>query len=143
MEDKDLTSVSQEDIDKLNKILDILIQRNVLLPKQIQHLLNISKDEAYKLKCILLNAGYVKESIQEGGIMSIQKTKEALNLNYLQNIFDKQNRQLQKENEENNKTILEIDKLKLEIKSIKRNKWITYISIGISIIALIISLWKL
>ena len=121
---------SEEEVAILNKCLGILIQNNQLLDKGIASLCNGNESLSKRIKYCLIETGAAKESPNMTiRVLPTEYTKKYLDTDFYTLIYKEK---VEKEEKSN----LELIKLKKDIANLKRQKWISITAIILSVISL-------
>ncbi|MCL2311910.1 MAG: hypothetical protein FWC41_05415 [Firmicutes bacterium] len=124
-------SINSNDVDLLKKILQELSQQGAITVSAMKKMCNENQEQVDKLKSILVSLGLASNHWKTQ-INKTDKTDDAINLNIIENLYNKERERNQKENREKEKT-------ELQIKELKRNRYLSFAAIFISAISLIIS----
>lgn len=121
---------SEEEVAILNKCLGILIQNNQLLDKEIASLCNRNESLSKRIKYCLIETGAAKESPNMTiRVLPTEYTKKYLDTDFYTLIYKEKAEKEEKSN-------LELIKLKKDIANLKRQKWISITAIILSVISL-------
>lgn len=121
---------SEEEVAILNKCLGILIQNNQLLDKEIASLCNRNESLSKRIKYCLIETGAAKESPNMTiRVLPTEYTKKYLDTDFYTLIYKEKAEKEEKSN-------LELIKLKKDIANLKRQKWISITALILSVISL-------
>lgn len=129
-----LFAISKDDIPIINEYLKVLVQKSVLSVKEMNNLCNNDTEKAKSLGAFIVRNECARfHANNDGTIVSNSITKEYYEQKYLEKL-------ILKEKDKKEKDDLGIEKLKLEIHKLKRERWVSYASLIISIAAIIVSI---
>lgn len=129
---------SEKDVEILNKVLEIVKQKQLIMEKDILSLCNGDSNQSSKIKHCLIDSEAVKPALNWGGRLNIHptNTNKYLEINYFDMLY-KTNK------EEKEKKEMEYTMLKEEINLTKKQAKLSTPAFFISLAALIIAIIEL